>query len=41
MDTYWGKIKRDFQYQLEEVFNWAVYLEHLQAVFQEFDPIEL
>ena len=38
MDTYWGKIKRDFQYQLEKVPNWAAHLEHLQAVLQEFDP---
>ena len=38
MDSYWGKIKRDSQYQLEEVLNWATHLEHLQAVLQEFDP---
>ena len=37
MDTYWEKIKRDFQYQLEKVLNWAAYLEHLQAVLREFD----
>ena len=39
VDAYWGKIKRDFQYQLEEVFDWAAHLEHLQAVSQRFDPI--
>ena len=38
VDTYWGKIKRNSQYQLEKVFDWAAYLEHLQVVFQEFDP---
>ena len=38
MDTYWGKIKRDSQYQLEEVFDWTAHLEHLQAVLREFDP---
>ena len=38
MDTSWGKIKKDSQYQLKEVLNWAAYLEHLQVVFQEFDP---
>ena len=38
VDTYWEKIKRDFQYQLEELFNWSAHLEHLQAVFQEIDP---
>ena len=31
-------IKTDSQHQLEEVLNWAAHLEHLQAVFQEFDP---
>ena len=38
MDAYWGKIKRDSQYQLEEVLNWTAHLEHLQAVLREFDP---
>ena len=38
MDTYWGKIKRVSQHQLEEVLDWAAYLEHLLAVFREFDP---
>ena len=38
VDTYWGKIKRDSSYQLEEVLDWAAHLEHLQAIFQEFDP---
>ena len=31
-------MKRDFQYQLEEVFDWTAHLEYLQAVFQEFNP---
>ena len=38
VDIYWGKIKRDSQHQLEEVLDWAAYLEHLQAVLREFDP---
>ena len=38
MDTYWRKIKRDYQHQLEEVLDWAANLEYLQAVLQEFDP---
>ena len=38
VDTYWRKIKRDSQHQLEEVLDWAAHLEHLQAVLQEFDP---
>ena len=38
VDTYWRKIKRDSQYQLEEVLDWAAHLEHLQMVLREFDP---
>ena len=38
IDTYWKKIKRDSQHQLEKVFDWAAHLKHLQAVFREFDP---
>ena len=38
MDTYWEKIKRDSQYQLEEVLEWAAHLEHLLTVLREFDP---
>lgn len=30
---------RDFQYQLEKIFDWVVYLKYLQAVLREFDPI--
>ena len=37
MDTYWKKIKGDFQHQREEVFNKAAHLKHLLVVFQEFD----
>ncbi len=32
------KIRRDSQYQQEEVLDWAAHLEHLQAVLKEFDP---
>ncbi len=39
MNSYWAKIKRDFQYKLEEVLDWATHLEDLQAVLKEFDPI--
>lgn len=31
-------IKKDSQYQLEKILNWAAYLEYLQVVLQEFDP---
>ena len=38
VDSYWEKIKRDFEYQLEEILKLTSYLEHVQAVFQKFDP---
>ncbi len=38
MDSYWTKIRRDSQYQQEEVLDWVMHLEHLQAVLKEFDP---
>ena len=38
VDSYWRKIKKDSQYQLEEVLNWAAHLKYLQAVLREFDP---
>ena len=39
VDGFWRKIKRDSQYQQEDVQDWAAHLEHLQAVLKEFDPI--
>ena len=39
VDSYWAKIKRDSQYQQEDVLDWAAHLEHLQAVLQEFDSV--
>ena len=37
MDTIWSNIKRDSQYQLEEIQDWASYLEHLQSILVKFD----
>ncbi len=37
VDSYWTKIRRDSQYEHEEVLDWAIHLEHLQAVLKEFD----
>ena len=37
MDTVWSKVKRDSQYQQEEVQDWAPYLEYLQSILQKFD----
>ena len=38
VDSIWKKLKRDSQYQLEEVYNWVSHLEHLQSILMEFDP---
>ncbi len=38
VDSYWSKIRRDSQYQQEEVLDWAAHMEHLQVVLKEFDP---
>lgn len=37
MDSIWSKFRRDSQYQLEEVQDWASHLEHLQSILLEFD----
>lgn len=33
----WAKCKSNSQHQLEEVEDWAAYLEHLQSILLEFD----
>ncbi len=38
VDSYGTKIRRDSQYQQEEVLDWTAHLKHLQAVLKEFDP---
>lgn len=37
MDTICSRVKRDSQFQQEEVQNWASHLEHLQSIHIEFD----
>ena len=37
-DSIWRKLKRDSQYQLEEVYDWSAHLEHLQSILIEFNP---
>lgn len=37
IDNIWKKTKRDSQYQLEKVYNYASYLKHLQSILIEFD----
>ena len=39
VDSIWSKLKRDSQYQLEEVLEWAAHLKHLQSILTEFDSI--
>ena len=39
VNSYWAKIKRDSQYQQEDVLDWATHLEHLQAILQKCDAI--
>ena len=39
IDNIWSKFRRDSQYQLEEAQDWASYLQHLQSILSEFDPI--
>ena len=39
VDSYWAKIKRDSQYQQEDILDWAVHLEHLKAVLRKFDSV--
>lgn len=37
MNSIWSKIKRNAQYQQEEVQDWAFHLEHLQCILVKFD----
>lgn len=37
VDLIWSRIKRDFQYQQEEVQDWTAHLDHLQSILLEFD----
>ncbi len=37
VDNIWSNMKRDSQYQFEEVQDWAAHLEHLQSILMEFD----
>ena len=37
VDVIWNRIRRDCQYQQEEVQDWASHLEHLQSILMEFD----
>ena len=39
IDNIWKKLKRDFQYQVEEVYNCASHLKYLQFILMEFDPV--
>lgn len=39
VDSIWNKIKKDSEYQLKKVQDWAAYLEYLQLIFIEFYPV--
>ena len=39
VDSIWKKLKRNSQYQLEEVYNWASHLEYLQSILLKYDPV--
>ena len=39
VNSIWKKLKRDSQYQLEEVYDWASHLKYLQSILIEFDPL--
>ena len=39
VDSIWKKLKKDSQYQLEEVYDWGFHLKHLQFIPIEFDPL--
>ena len=39
VDSILRKLKRDSQYQLEEVYDWASHLEHFQSILMEFDLV--
>ena len=34
-----SKFRRDSQYQVESVLDWAAHLEHLQSILLEYDPV--
>lgn len=37
VNNIWSKIRRDSQYQYEEVQDWVSHLEYLQSIFVEFN----
>ena len=39
INNIWSKFRRDSQYQLEEVRDWASHLQHLQSILAEFDTV--
>ena len=39
IDSIWRKLKRDSQYQLKEVYDWASHLEHFQSILMELTQL--
>ena len=38
INNIWKKLKKDSQYQLEEVYDWVFQRKYLQSILIEFDP---
>ena len=36
IDSIWRKLKRDSQYKLKEVYDWASHLKNLKSILLEF-----
>ena len=39
VNSIWKKLKRNSQYQLNKVYNWASQFKHLQSILLEFDSV--
>ena len=39
VDSIGKKLKKNFQYQLEEAYDWTSHLKYLQSILIEFDPV--
>ena len=39
VDSIYKKLKKDSQYQLEEIYDWTFQLKYLQSIQIKFDPV--
>ena len=35
----WKKLKRDFHYQLEEIYDWVSHFKHFRSILIKFDLV--